>query len=144
MNPGRLTQSETPYWALFDAKYRTKKTTTLTEYIKPDSMTICMARLKLKTLLGHMVPANALREWRSTDHILRTIKARNQLCQHCILTDKGTWYTCGKKVEDKGDRSGRGDEWLELSCVEERVGMECEFNVAPERRHDCQIVMSSK
>ena len=62
----------------------------------------------------------------------------------CKLTDKGTWYTGGKKVEDKGDRSGRGDEWLELSCVEERVGMECEFNVAPERRHDCQIVMSSK
>ena len=74
---GRLTQSETPYWALFEARYTAKKTTTPTEYISPDSMTMCMARRRLE-VLSRPVPANALRVQRSVDHILYTINAEKK------------------------------------------------------------------
>ena len=110
---GRLTQSETPYWALFEARYTAKKTTTPTEYISPDSMTMCMARRRLE-VLSRPVPANALRVHRSVDHILYTIKAGkdDESARQYLSKHGGPWNTGGNKVEDKGDDQGRCDERL--------------------------------
>ena len=68
---------------------------------------------------------------------------KRSTCQQWLSVNSETGYTGCDEVEGKGDGDGRGYVWLELSHVEERVGVERELEIGPDHRDDFQIVVSS-
>ena len=74
----QLTQSDTAYWALFEARYRMNRMTTLTVYIRPDSTMMCIARRSRVVSVAPSALAKTTFARCSMDHILYTIKARRE------------------------------------------------------------------